>query len=198
MIARHGVVPVLFVAGVALATHAVVGWQLAAPFWLFLLLLLFLYRDPDRDVPSSPLSVVSPADGRVVSVEKTTDPYLKRASLCITIQMGLLDVFTTRSPVEGKILEPPGVGDEDGSPHGVWLQTDEGDDIVLVMRRGRLHNLPRCYVRFGERTGQGMRCGFVHWGGLIRIYLPEYARAVANPDDRVKAGTDIIASLVHD
>ena len=198
MIARHGVLPVVIVGAMVLTAHLVTGWQLAIPFWLLLLLFVFSYRDPDREIPSSPLSVVAPADGRVVAVDKTDDPYLKRASLRIDIEMGMFDIFTTRSPVEGKILEPPGVGDEAGHPHGVWLQTDEGDDIVLVMRYGRMHNVPRCYVRYGERIGQGMRCGFIPWGGLISVYLPEFTRADTTVGDSVKAGSDIIASLVHD
>ena len=87
--------------------------------------------------------------------------------------------------------------DNEDAPHGVWLQSDEGDDVVMVMARGRLRNEPRCYVRFGERTGQGKRCGFIHLGGTIDLYLPENSRMTIKEGDKVRGGSDIIAKLVH-
>ena len=108
-----------------------------------------------------------------------------------------LGVYTTRSPVEGKVLEPRHNGDS-SEPHGVWLQTDEGDDIVMVMNKGRLNNTPRCYVGFGERVGQGRRCGYVHWGGRVDVYLPDYSRPVVEEGARVRGGSDVIAKLVHE
>ena len=106
-------------------------------------------------------------------------------------------MFTTRSPVEGKVLEPPNLPESTDIPHGVWLKTDEGDDIVMVMNKGRLKNEPRCYVRFGDRIGQGSRCGFVHLGGKVELYLPEASRMLVATGDWVRSGSDIIAKLVH-
>ena len=197
MIARHGVAPLLAVILVAVLVMHFIGLPHSLPFWALVLVLILVYRDPARSVPSSPLSVLSPADGRVVTVTHTSDPYLGRASLKISISMSPTGVFTTRSPVEGKVLELPASEGRVNEPHGVWLQTDEGDDIVLVMNRGRINNKPHCYVGIGERVGQGRRCGFVHLGGRVDVYLPDYCRAEVGENARVLAGTDVIASLVH-
>jgi phosphatidylserine decarboxylase len=132
-----------------------------------------------------------------VSIRNGDDPYLQRQSIRVTVQMHPYGVFTTRSPIEGKVLEPPNYPDDARKPHGVWLQTDEGDDIVMVMTRGRLNSEPRCYIRFGERTGQGKRCGFVHLGGRVDIYLPANSRMVVAEGDVVRSGSDPIATLVH-
>ena len=198
MIARHGVTPLLAAILVAVLVMHFLGLVYSLPLWLLAGLMLVLYRDPNRDTPSRPLSVVSPADGRVSYVNHTPDPYLDRASLKISIEMSPLDVYTARSPVEGKVLEPHGHNGNNNEPQGVWLQTDEGDDIVMVMSRGRLNNKPRCYFGFGERVGQGRRCGFIHWGGRIDVYLPDYSRAEVEENARVFGGADVIASLVHD
>ena len=197
MIARHGVIPLLAAILAAVLVMHFIGLRESLVFWFIGLLALLVYRDPERDIPSHPLAVLSPVDGRITEVVQTNDPYLKRACTRISIQMSALGVYTTRSPVEGKVLEPPGNANCGNNPHGVWLQTDEGDDVVLVMNKGRLGNKPRCYIRFGERVGQGRRCGFVHWGGLIYIYLPEYVRTVVSEGDKVQGGTDAIARLVH-
>ena len=173
------------------------GLAASLPLWGFGLLILVIFRDPERDIPSQPMAVVSPADGRVTSISTTRDPYLDRDSIRVTLQMNPYGVFTTRSPVEGKVLQPPSSPRDARMPHGVWLQTDEGDDVVLVMMRGRLHTAPRCYIRIGDRIGQGKRCGFVHLGGQIDVYLPERSRLAVSVGDWVHSGSDIIATLLH-
>jgi phosphatidylserine decarboxylase len=196
-IARQGLAPLLVLALAALLVLHFIGFRESLPLWGLALLALVMFRDPERQIPSLPLSVLSPADGRVVAVEQTQDPYLQRPSVHISIDMHPYGVFTTRSPVEGKVLEPPKLAAAAGNPHGVWLQTDEGDDIVLVMNRGRLHNKPQCYVRFGERIGQGRRCGFVYFGGRVDVFLPGDSLPAVTPGSIVRAGADAIASLKH-
>jgi phosphatidylserine decarboxylase len=197
LISRQGLVPLLLAALAAVMVWHFIGWRESLVLWALALLVLVLFRDPERQVPSIPLTVLSPADGRVVAIDNTTDPYLHRSSLKVSIDMNAYGVYTTRSPIAGKVLEPPNHLDGGEHPHGVWLQTDQGDDIVLVMNRGRLHNKPRCYIRFGDRVGQGKRCGFVHLGGRVDIYLPENSQPVVAVGDSVHAGADVIARLVH-
>ena len=198
MIAREGMLPLAaaILAGV-LVLHFI-GFSQSLVFWVLVLLVLVLFRDPDREIPSQPLAVVSPADGKVTSISTVADPYLPRQSVRVVIQMPPYGVFTTRSPVEGKVLEPPNSPEDSSSPHGVWLQTDEGDDVVMVMTRGPLKNDPRCYIRIGDRIGQGKRCGFVHLGGRVEVYMPENCRPLIAEGDTVHSGSDIIAKLVHD
>ena len=197
MIAREGVAPLLAVMLAGVLVLHFIGWLQSLVFWVLALLVLVLFRDPERDIPSQPLAVVSPADGKVISVSTVHDPYLRRESTRVAIQMPPYGVFTTRSPIEGKVLEPPNFPADDNIPHGVWLQSDEGDDVVMVMTRGPLKNEPRCYIRFGDRIGQGKRCGFVHLGGRVEIYLPESSRLLVKEGDVVQSGSDVIAKLVH-
>ncbi|MFQ5644203.1 MAG: phosphatidylserine decarboxylase [Thiogranum sp.] len=194
---RTGWLPFLVCAGVGMLIARSLGWAWSLPFWLGCVLLVYLYRDPEREIPSRPLAVVSPADGIVTTVSEVHDPYLDRPSILLVVKMGHVDVYSTRSPVEGKILEPKHIGDGVSQPHGVWLKTDEDDDLVVVMHRGPLHNLPRCYVRIGERVGQGQRCGYIQMGGQVDVYLPANSRIEVAEGSHVKAGSDVIATLVH-
>jgi phosphatidylserine decarboxylase len=167
------------------------------PLWLFCVLIVFLFRDPDREIPSSPLAVVSPADGVVDTLQELHDPYLDRQAILLGIQMSHVGVYSTRSPVEGKILEPRNPAGGNDQPQGVWLKTDEEDNLVVVMHRGPLHNLPHCFVGIGERVGQGQRCGYIQMGGRVEVYLPANCRVQVSPGSRVRAGSDVIAVLVH-
>ncbi len=194
---RAGWLPFLAFAAVGIAVVQMLGWAWSIPVWLVCVLIVYLFRDPDREIPSSPLAVVSPADGLVTSVEEVADPYLERQSIQMVIDMSSAGVYSTRSPVEGKILEPRNSGDGVSRPHGVWLKTDEDDDLVVVMHRGPLNNLPRCFVRIGERVGQGQRCGYIRMGGRVEVFLPLNSRVQVDSGSRVKAGSDVIATLVH-
>ena len=170
----------------------------SVPFWLGCLFILYLHRDPKRDIPSSPAAVVSPADGIVTGTCRVRDPYLQRDATLVEIEMRHLGVYSTRSPVEGKVLEPRSHGEGlENRPHGVWLKTDADDDLVVVMHRGPLHNAPRCFVGFGERVGQGQRCGYIQLGGKVEIYLPTNSRVQVETGSHVRAGSDVIATLLH-
>ena len=171
------------------------GFYASLVFWILCLLLVLIFRDPRRDIPAVRFAIVSPADGRISSIGMTHDPYLDRPCIRVVIRMNPCGVFSTRSPVEGKALEPPNI--PEGIPHGVWLRTKEGDDIVLVMNRGRLHSAPRCYIHIGERVGQGQRCGFIHLGGEVDLYLPQSSRPLVAPGDWVRSGADMIAKFIH-
>jgi phosphatidylserine decarboxylase len=195
VIAKEGLLPVLASVLAAVLVMQFAGFYASLAFWILSLLLAVIFRDPDRDVPAVPLAIVCPADGRVSSISMMHDPYLDRPAIRVVIQMNSYGVFSTRSPVDGKVLDPPNI--PPGVPHGVWLRTNEGDDIVLVMSRGRLHSTPRCYVRIGDRVGQGQRCGFIHLGGQVDLYLPESSRTLVTAGDWVQGGSDVIAKLIH-
>ncbi|ROR35090.1 phosphatidylserine decarboxylase [Inmirania thermothiophila] len=161
----------------------------------------WLFRDPERAVPAVPLGIVSPCDGRVLRVGRVRDPFLGREAVEVAIRMPLLGGYVLRAPVEGRVMElgrPPFVPEgEDGDAVGVWLRTDEGDDVVLVLPgrigRGRV----RLAVRAGERLGQGQRCGRVRLGTEVGLLLPATSRIGVQPGTRLLAGSHLVGELVH-
>ena len=55
--------------------------------------------------PADADAVLSPADGRIVVVEKVRDPYLERDALKISVFMNVFNVHSNRSPVDGEVKE---------------------------------------------------------------------------------------------
>jgi phosphatidylserine decarboxylase len=199
LVQREGWIGAAAMAAVGWVLYASVGIVWAMPLWVMVPLSLFIFRDPDRQVPPSPLGVVSPADGTVESVQRCEDAFLERDAVRITVRMNRLGSYSTRSPVEGKILRiwsAPRV--QEGTPEvGILVQTDEGDDVVIGLRVAGGWSRPRCYVHEGERIGQGQRCGFIRFGASVAVYLPVNSRVEVEAGDRVRAGSVIIAGLVH-
>ena len=77
IIAREGW-PFLEVIGCRIALVTVLdGWCWSIPLWIIALFVLQFFRDPPREVPAGEKTVLSPADGRIVAIEPTQDPWLQ-------------------------------------------------------------------------------------------------------------------------
>jgi phosphatidylserine decarboxylase len=166
-----------------------------------LLALLFLLRDPPQTVPSSPLAIVSPVYGSVISVSDIEDPWVERHAKCIRIKMRLFDIYSLRSPTEGKIVNQWTRRPDSKGPKRQFafrVRSDEGDEIVVVIHLNIFSSfLFRFYVHSGERLGHGQRCGYLYFGGVIDVIVPQNSKITVNPGEHIASGSRIIAQLVH-
>jgi phosphatidylserine decarboxylase len=200
IVARQG----WFYLAVPLAAGVFIGstvnWVLALPEFVLALYVAYLFRDPRREVPSSPLAVICPVDGKLISIGPCKDPFLQREAQCIEIKTSRLGSYVVRSPTEGNIVERwyRHEGIEDGiDQFAVWVRTDEDDDIVVAMLRTSGWQGLECHIQAGERVGQGQRCGFLRFGARVQVFVPANARLEVEPGQRLKSGKDIVATLVH-
>lgn len=201
LIAPEGRLLIVFtVVAAGIATYHF-GFVYAGASWLVPLFLAYMFRDPTRKVPSEPLAVVSPVDGQILSIDKCRDGYIDRDAVKIVLSMGPLDVYSVRSPIEGKVIHQWYVDEQvvvsDAPVFAQWIQTDENDDILLAMFKGRFWRRPRNYIQFGERIGQGQRCGFMSLGAVVEVYVPDTARIEVEVGQRVTAGETVMAHFIH-
>lgn len=204
MILKEGRILIVVFVGAALVAQALLSAWVAVPLAVLAILFGYLYRSPDREVSAAPLGIVSPADGTVAGADCCHDPFLDRTAVAVTLHMGLLDPYAVRSPVEGKVMRrwhrAPGgdrEGDDERFNYAVWVQTDEGDDVVLVMTRHSSWRTPRCHVHAGQRVGQGQPCGMIRFGSDVQVLLPAGSRLTTEAGRRVCAGTDLLGTLVR-
>lgn len=200
LIARQGWPLIAVLLALIVAAKVFVGWLPAAVLVLMVLAVVFVFRDPRREVPPVPLAVVSPASGTVASVDKVTDPWLEREAHRCRIHMSLLDVHSLRSPIEGKVMnqwsskpQEPGIRRR----YTYHIRTDEGDDVTLSLGTGTAGLMVRLTLQCGDRIGQGQPCGFLFFAGVIDVYMPESMRMEAKQGDHIDSGTGIIGKLVH-
>ena len=198
LIAREGWLYLGAAVCLALVLH-LFSWKLAVPAWLAVAWLLIVFRDPPRKIPSKPLGIISPVDGKVLTVEQTEDSYLKRRALRIVIKMRWFDVYSLRSPTEGKVADTwfSAVHKRHTASATLWIQTDEKDDVVTSILGGFWLWKPTCQTQSGERVGQGQRCGFMRFGSKVELMLPQSAVARVEPGDVVTSGESIIANLIR-
>lgn len=186
---------------VLLALAALVWWVdrqfgafAAMPVMLLFLAAAILFYDADHDLASSPLGVVSPVDGTVIEQSDVDDPFLKRRATRLSVRPSLFGGYCLRAASEGKLGE---MRCEVSTRQASWIQTDEGDDIVTDVPLGNLFGLKPVAISYGQRVGQGRRCGLRRLARRIDLYLPEGTRIDAKPGQRVRSGSDVLATLVR-
>lgn len=198
-----------FVGG-ALVLAVLMGWWLGGwglvPGVLLALACLFFFRDPERRVTAPPNAIVSPADGRVmvagppIGQEQPSGRWQQ-----ISIFLSPMDVHVNRIPLSGrvtKVLYHPGrflpayraeAGDLNEYTE-VWIDHD-GTTIVVRQIVGVLARRIVCRAKEGDVVTAGQRFGVMKFGSRMDIFLPETARIVVRPNDRVVAGVTSIALL---
>ncbi|MCG6870819.1 MAG: phosphatidylserine decarboxylase [Gammaproteobacteria bacterium] len=208
LIAREGWWHVGLAIAAALVVQGLAGLAWALPLWLLVVFVLQFFRDPARRIPSEPLGVVSPADGRIVFAGPAQDPFLERPAQKISVFMNVFNVHSNRSPVAGTVRErwyTPGrffnaaldKASEKNERNALWIRTDEGDDVTCVQIAGLVARRILCYSQPGERLEQGQRFGFIRFGSRVDVYLPENARVTVAPGQKVSAGSDLLGYLVR-
>lgn len=199
-VAQEGL-PFLIVTAVAAA--AIVRY--ADPFWALVPLALFVilvlvFRDPRRPIPSSPRGVVSPVDGCVVEVTRVDSGVLQGSAHRIVLRISALGTYTARCPVEGKIMDIRTLNGHKAAGYrtnALWVQTDEGVDVVLQFSGYRLGLAPRSFVRFGERLGQGQRCAYLRLARFAEVLLPIDSKVKVEAGQKVVGGSDLLAKVTH-
>ena len=194
----------LAIAVAALASWYSLVWSI--PFWVVAVFVLQFFRDPAREVPGDVKTVVSPADGRIVAVEKAHDPYLDRETIKVSVFMNVFNVHSNRAPVDGEVKQiwyHPGSfvnaaldkASTENERNALWIRAGAGADVVCVQVAGLIARRILCYVKAGDRLLRGQRYGFIRFGSRVDVYLPPNARIKAALGDKVYASSTILANL---
>jgi phosphatidylserine decarboxylase len=206
LIAREGW---LFLAVAILGALALTAgglWVLAGLAWLAVIFIAQFFRDPPRAVPADERTVLAPADGKVVLVERARDPYLDRDALKISVFMNVFNVHSNRSPVAGEIknkwyhagaffnaaLDKASLENERCALH---IATPAHGDVTCVQIAGLVARRILCYVGPGDHLARGQRYGFIRFGSRVDLYLPPDATLRVAVGDTVHATTTIVAGL---
>lgn len=197
-VASEGLPYLLATLGLCAMTWHFLGALFVAPLLVLFVWLFLIFRDPSREVPAVPLGVVSPVDGVVLAVSLTDSSVLGGEAQKVTIAVDSFGTYTARCPIEGKIMDLCGEAEKSrlgSNENGLWVRTDEDDDVILQFAGHRFGLAPRAFLRFGERVGQGQRCAFLRLTRRADVQLPLAARIQVEEGQRVSAGSDLLAKL---
>ena len=205
-LAREGL-PFVLILAVASVVAAALGFGWGALFLSMLTIAVgAFFRDPERRIPEGDDLVLSPADGRIVSI----DAGVQAESLPgqrfqrVAIFMSPADVHVNRIPVTGEVLSvrhTPGRflaaydarASLENERNEVAIRDAKGRPMVLVQVAGLLARRIVCHLRGGEHVQRGVRFGLIMFGSRVDVYLPDVAQVRVHVGDYVHAGSGILA-----
>ena len=184
-----------------------VSYQWAVLPFLLACFFTFFFRSPKRIITTDPSLLVSPADGRVMSVvEEEESTYLHQTCKKITIFLSVFDVHVNRAPMEGKIVfrqysqggflpaYKSNVGFEN-ERHTVCI--DNGKRQVLVTQiAGLLARRIVSWTDLGCTVNKGDLYGMIKFGSCTELYVPMDVEVLVKKGQHVRGGETIIGRFV--
>lgn len=170
---------------------------------------LFFFRNPEREVLEDEFTLVSPADGVVMDVERVFEErFFKGESIRIRIYQSLLNVHVNRSPMrgnvvyrayrEGKMLPiMKGPASERNEKNYLGIQNDYAR-IFITQVTGFLTHRIVCWVKSGDQVERGERFGWIKLGSCTEIFLPPDVEVTVSAGDKVRGGETIIGRVKID
>jgi phosphatidylserine decarboxylase len=173
---------------------------------LILAFTLNFFRDPERKTPEGKNLVISPADGKVISIIKTNDPeYLKTECTRIAIFMSPLNVHVNRIPISGKVeylKYYPGkylvAFEEKSSENNERMLTgiaSEYGKVRFTQIAGFIARRIVNELKVGQEVRAGERFGMIKFGSRVDVYLPLNAKIKVEENQKVYAGETILAEF---
>jgi phosphatidylserine decarboxylase len=181
------------------------GWWIAAVLWTVLAIwVVAFFRDPERSGQRGERLILSPADGKVVSIVETEEPaFFHGQALRISIFMNVFNCHVNRYPISGTVryrqYNPGKFGHAaaeksslDNEQSSVGLITDKGKVLVrqiagLIARRIVTDH------EVGTTVQQGQRMGMIRFGSRVDLFLPLGTRILVKTGDNTLVGVTVVA-----
>jgi phosphatidylserine decarboxylase len=191
-------VPTALAAVAALLGHPILALLLFA----IALFLLSFFRDPERVPEGGEETIVSPADGTVLSVAAAPEAP-PGSSRRLSIFMSVFNCHVNRAPVSGEISDYKyssgrlsaafrEKASTENEQNRITLSSERGG-VTFKQIAGALARRIVFYPRVGERLWRGQRIGMIRLGSRVDLFLPDDAEVLVARGDKVKAGRTAVA-----
>jgi phosphatidylserine decarboxylase len=187
--------------------YEVVRWIIGSAGLIFWFLIINFFRSPRINVQKDPNTVIAPADGTVVVIEKTEeDEYLKEERIQVSIFMSPLNVHVNRSPVQGLISyfryhkgkylvawHPKSSTENERTT--IAYKMENGVEILMRQIAGAVARRIRFYKKEKDIVEQGQEVGFIRFGSRVDLFIPVSAEITVSIGDKTVGGKSVIAKF---
>jgi phosphatidylserine decarboxylase len=165
--------------------------------------LINFFRDPERRPAGGPETIVSPADGTILSVGPATEAPAGAARR-ITIFMSVFNVHVNRAPISGVLSEysySPGKklaafaekASHENEQNLIAVTAPDGGRVAFKQIAGALARRIIFYPRPGDPLARGQRLGIILFGSRVDLFAPDGAEVLVRKGDKVRAGATALA-----
>ena len=165
---------------------------------------LNFFRDPLRSLPKSQKIITSPADGKIIRIEKITDDEIGDSKI-ISIFLNVFDVHVNRMPIKGKFINidyqkgrflmafKHDAADE--NERNIINISTEAGEIKIIQIAGLIARRIICYAKKNKHMNQGDRLGFMRFGSRIDIIVPDSVKLQIEVGQKVMGNNTIIGTF---
>ena len=182
-------------------------------FWPLMLVLawsVYFFRDPPRGVPQDDSVLIAPADGLVQMIVNAVPPAElglgDQALTRVSIFLSVFDVHINRAPCAGTVevvAYRPGKflnaaadkASDENERSAIALRRADGTLIGCVQIAGWVARRIITYIKPGQQVAAGERFGHIRFGSRTDLYLPQGARLLVAPGQRMIGGETVMAEL---
>lgn len=178
---------------------------LATTFILFFVLRFFRY--PRRSIELRPNSVLSPADGQIVTIEETFEAeYFSDRRLQVSVFMSVNNVHINWMPVPGLVKYfkhhsgkfmaaylPKSSTDNERAT--TVIQMADGTEILARQIAGAVAKRIITYAKVGATISQRNELGFIRFGSRVDLFLPVGTKVNVELCQYVTGSQTVIADL---
>ena len=196
-------------------TMTAIIYYLFGPYPLFIGVLIslwciYFFRNPVRYTPQNQSLIISPADGRILSIAKVVPPKklgLRGADFTkISIFMNIFDVHVNRSPMKGEIIKKsyfPGSfidasldkASDKNEQLSLTMKAAYGKNIAFVQIAGLIARRILCNVDTGSKLESGEQFGLIRFGSRVDLWLPNPIFVKVVVGQKTYAGETILADF---
>ncbi|SMC46219.1 phosphatidylserine decarboxylase [Desulfocicer vacuolatum DSM 3385] len=167
----------------------------------------WFFRDPERTIPPQSNALVSPADGKVISIETIENSTVVSGScIRVCIFMNVFNVHVNRVPMGGKVEKVtyfPGKffnasldkASEHNERNALVIKTPQGAVYGVVQIAGLIARRIVCHIKPGDRLERGKRYGMIRFGSRLDLHLPLNTNIAVTLGQKVSAGSSIVGYL---
>jgi len=177
------------------------GWIALGVLLLFLTsFVAFFFRNPHRAIPTDPSIIVSPADGKVVKIDRVGNVTK------MSIFLSLFNVHVNRSPIAGNIeaLDYRKGKFKAAYNHAASVENERNTimvsdgriKIVFIQIAGVVARRIVFWKHIGDRVEKGDLVGLIRFGSRVDILFPAGTEVTVAVGDRVRGGSSPIGVIV--
>jgi len=183
----------------------------AATLFLVWLEVVYFFRDPERQIPSDPAALLSPADGTVTDIGEVEAPgFPGDRAFRIGIFLSIFNVHVNRVPRSSRVLDVryfPGAFLDARHPdcparnEQLWVDMEEmqsGRLVRLKQISGAVARRIVCWLKPEEEIRAGDRFGMIKFGSRTEVLIPtgEAVEMQVKVGDKVRGGSTVLLRFV--
>jgi len=163
---------------------SVILWIISILSLLTGLFIVFFFRNPKREVVVSKNVILSPADGKVLSITEIDEPeFIGGKAINVSIFLSLFNVHINRSPIEGTVrfhhyregqMLPAfkSHASDINERNTIGIESTDGFKMLVHQITGFVARRIVWWVKPGDALKRGERFGLIRFGSCTQIVVP--------------------------